>query len=168
MHIQTALRSLPATAGSRVQRAVLSQAARMKKHISSRARIGLRGGERLGVGTVSLIVDSIDHGSALLRSTATLAGEARSRKGQLPGAPSERSHKYNRIRMFSGRRYMLSSDASRVLLRILTTTRARCVCVSSSNPHGVSGDVGRGRNRYMRKRARAGIGDAEKSFRRAR
>ena len=56
MHIQTPLSSLPATAGSHVQRAVLSQAPRMKRHISSRARIGLRGGERVGIDTASTTV----------------------------------------------------------------------------------------------------------------
>ena len=49
MHIQTPLRSLPATAGSHVQRAILSQAPRMKRHISASAQIELRGGERVGI-----------------------------------------------------------------------------------------------------------------------
>ena len=56
MHIQTPVSSLPATAGSHVRRAILSRAPRMKRHISARARIGLRGGERVGVGTVSTTV----------------------------------------------------------------------------------------------------------------
>ena len=64
MHIQTPFRSLPATAGSHVQRAVLSQAPRMKRHISSRARIGLRGGERVGVSTVSTTVARSFNGEA--------------------------------------------------------------------------------------------------------
>ena len=64
MHIQTSLSSLPATAGSHVQRAVLSQAPRMKRHISSSARIGLRGGERVGISTVSITVARFFNGNA--------------------------------------------------------------------------------------------------------
>ena len=45
----------------------------MKRHISSRARIELRGGERVGIGTISTTVARFFNG------TATLAGEARSR-----------------------------------------------------------------------------------------
>ena len=56
MHIQTPVSSLPATAGSHVRRAIPFRAPRMKRHISARARIGLRDGERVGVGTVSTTV----------------------------------------------------------------------------------------------------------------
>ena len=64
MHIQTPLGSLPATGGSHVQRAILSQAPTMKRHISSRARIGLRSGERVGIGTVSTTVARSFNGNA--------------------------------------------------------------------------------------------------------
>ena len=64
MHIQTPLSSLPATSGSHVQHAVLSQAPTMKRHISSRARIGLRGGERVGIDTVPTTVARSFNGDA--------------------------------------------------------------------------------------------------------
>ena len=42
----------------------------MKRHISSRARIGLRGGERVGVSTVSTTVARFFNGNALSSSQA--------------------------------------------------------------------------------------------------
>ena len=64
MHIQTSLSSLPATAGSHVHDAILSRAPMMKRHISSRARIGLRGGERVGIDTVPTTVARSFNGDA--------------------------------------------------------------------------------------------------------
>ena len=110
MRIQTSLSSLPATAGSHVQHAVLSQAPRMKRHISSRARIGLRGGERVGVSTVSTTVARFFNGNALSSSQAkVLVGH-------------QAASLIVCICMIFGRMYLLSSNASSVLLRTLTGT----------------------------------------------
>ena len=110
MHIQTALSSLPATTGSHVQRAIFSQASRMKRHISSRARIGLRGGERVGISTVSNTVARFFNGNA--RSSSQVKVLVGHQAASLIVC----------IRMIFGRMYLLTSSASRVLLRILTKT----------------------------------------------
>ena len=123
MHIQTPLRSLPATAGSHVQRAVLSQAPRMKRHISSRARIGLRGGERVGISTVSTTVARFFNGNA--RSSSQVKVLVGHQAASLIVC----------IRMIFGRMYLLSSTASSFLLRTKTGPRARRVREDPSNPH---------------------------------
>ena len=124
MHIQTALSSLPATAGSHVQRAVLSQAPRMKRHISSRARIGLRGGERVGIGTVSTTVARSFNSNA--RSSSQVKVLVSHQRVSLAIA-------FTRSR---GRMYLLSSNASSFLLRTKTGACARLVRRRPSNPHG--------------------------------
>ena len=107
MRVQTPLRSLPATTGSHVQRAIFSQASRMKRHISSRARIGLRGGERVGISTVSTTVARFFNGNA--RSSSQVKVLVGHQAASLIVC----------IRMIFGRMYLLTSSASRVLLRIL-------------------------------------------------
>ena len=124
MHIQTPLSSLHATAGSHVQHAILSQAPRMKRHISSRARIGLRGGERVDIDTVSTTVARSFNGDA--RSSSQVKVLARHQAGPLVVA----------FTMSFVRMYLSRSSASRVFLRTLTKTRARRMAMSSSNPHG--------------------------------
>ena len=123
MHIQTPLSSLPATAGSHLHHAVLSQAPRMKRYISSRARIGLRGGERVGVDTASTTV------ARSFNSNARSSSQVKVLDGHQAAALIVC------IRMIFGRVYLLSSTASSFLLRTLTTTRPRSVAMSSSNPH---------------------------------
>ena len=124
--MQTPLRSLPATAGSHVQRAILSQAPRMKRHISSRARIGLRGGERVGVSTVSTTVARSFNGEA--RSSSQVKVLVDHHAASLANAFTRRA----------GRMYLLTSSgsASRVLLRTKTGRCARRVRTYPSNPHG--------------------------------
>ena len=124
MHIQTPLSSLHAAAGSHVQHAILSQAPRMKRHISSRARIGLRSGERVGIRTVSTTVASSFNGNA--RSSSQVKVLARHQAGPLIVA----------FTMSFGRMYLSRSSASRVLLRTKTGPRARRVREDPSNPHG--------------------------------
>ena len=123
MHIQTPLRPLPATAGSHVHRAVLSQAPRMKRHISSRARIGLRGGERVGISTVSTTVARFFNGNA--RSSSQVKVLVGHQAASLIVC----------IRMIFGRMYLLSSTASSFLLRTKTGARTRCVREHPFNPH---------------------------------
>ena len=124
MRIQTSLSSLPATAGSHVQRAVFSRAPRMRRHISSRARIGLRGGERVGIGTVSTTVARFFNGNA--RSSSRVKVLVGHQAASLAIA----------FTRSCGRVYLLRSSASRVLLRTKTGPRARPVCEDPSNPHG--------------------------------
>ena len=108
MHIQTPLSSLPATAGSHVQHAIPFCAPRMKRHTSSRARIGLRGGKRVGVSTVSTMVARFFNGNARSSSRAkVLVGH---QAASLAIA----------FTMRAGRMYLLRSDASSFLLRTLT------------------------------------------------
>ena len=123
MHIQTPFRSLPATAGSHVQRAILSQAPRMKRHISSRARIGLRGGERVGIDTASTTVARAFNSN--VRSSSQVKVLDSHQAAALIVC----------IRMFFGRVYLLRSSASSFLLRTLTGTWPRCVAMCPSNPH---------------------------------
>ena len=104
MHIQTPFRSLPTTAGSHVQRAVLSQAPRMKRHISARARIGLRGGERVGIGTVSTTVARFFNGDARRSSQVKVL------EGHQAASLSRR------ICMIFGRMYLLSAVLERFTL----------------------------------------------------
>ena len=124
MHIQTSLSSLPATAGSHVQRAISFCAPRMKRHISARARIGLRGGERVGISTVSTTVARFFNGNA--RSSSQVKVLARHQAGPLVVA----------FTMSFGRMYLSRSSASRVLLRTLTGTCARRVAMCPSSWHG--------------------------------
>jgi hypothetical protein len=112
MSLQTPLGSLHATAGSHVQRAILSQAPTMKRHISSRARIGLRGGERVGIGTVSTTVARSFNGNA--RSSSQVKVLVGHQRASLAIAFT---------RSF-GRMYLSRSSASRVLLRTKTGTCA--------------------------------------------
>ena len=56
MRLQTFHRSSLLTFQTRVQEAVLSERARRKRHSEERARIGTRGGARVGFGTVSTTV----------------------------------------------------------------------------------------------------------------
>ena len=123
MQIQTALSSLPATTGSHVQRAIFSQASRMKRHISSRARIGLRGGERVGISTVSTTVARSFNGNA--RSSSQVKVLVGHQAASLIVC----------IRMIFGRMYLLSSTASSFLLRTKTGACARRVRRRPSNPH---------------------------------
>ena len=78
----------------------------MKRHISSRARIGLRGGERVGVGAVSTTVARFFNGDA--RRSSRVKVMVGHRHGSLVAA--------------FGRMYLLSSNASSFLLRTLTGT----------------------------------------------
>ena len=153
MHIQTPFRSLPATAGSHVQRAILSQAPRMKRHISSRARIGLRGGERVGIGTASTTV------ALSFNSNARSSSQVKVLDGHhASGRCANRLHSHvlwTHVPLTLVRFKLFASDQD----GRLRTTRAQAPVQSAW-----SGDVGDGRNRYMRKRARALIGEAEKSF----
>ena len=95
----------------------------MKRHISSRARIGLRGGERVGISTVSTTVARFFNGNA--RSSSQVKVLVGHQAASLIVC----------IRMIFGRMYLLTSSASSFLLRTLTTTRPRSVAMSSSNPH---------------------------------
>ena len=124
MHIQTPLSSLHATAGSHVQHAIHSQASRMKRHISSRARIGLRGGERVGISTVSTTVKRSFNGNA--RSSSQVKVLARHQAGPLVAA----------FTMSFGRVSLSRSSASRVSLRTLTGAWRRCVSKHPSSRHG--------------------------------
>ena len=111
MSLQTPLSSLHPTAGSHVQRAILSQdAPTMRRHISSRARIGLRGGERVGVGTVSTTVARSFNGNA--RSSSQVKVLVGHQRASLAIA----------FTRSSGRMYLSRSSASRVLLRTKTGT----------------------------------------------
>ena len=76
----------------------------MKRHISSRARIGLRGGERVGVGTVSTTVARFFNGDARRSSRVKV----------LVG------HRLASLVVAFGRMYLLCSDASSFSLRTLT------------------------------------------------
>ena len=106
--MQTPLSSLPATAGSHVQRAISFCAPRMKRHISSRARIGLRGGERVGVSTVSTTVARSFNGNVLSSSQAkVLVGH-------------QAASLIVCICMIFGRMYLSRSSASSFLLRTKT------------------------------------------------
>ena len=82
----------------------------MKRHISSRARIGLRGGERVGIGTVSITV------ARTFNSNARISSQVKVLVGHQAAALIVF------IRMIFGRMYRLRSSASRVLLRTLTGT----------------------------------------------
>ena len=82
----------------------------MKRHISSRARIGLRGGERVGIGTVSTPVASFFNGNALSSSRVkVLVGH-------------QRVSLAIAFTMSCGRMYLLCSFASSFLLRTKTGT----------------------------------------------
>ena len=100
----------PLAHSSHVHHAVLSQAPRMKRHISSRARIGLRGGERVGISTVSTTVAVFFNGDA--RSSSRVKVLVGHQAASLIVA----------FTRSCGRMYLLSSNASRVLLRTLTGT----------------------------------------------
>ena len=93
-----------------MHRAVLSQAPRMKRHISSRARIGLRGGERVGIGTASITV------ARSFNSNARSSSQVKVLDGHQAAALIVC------IRMFFGRMYLLRSSASSFLLRTKTAT----------------------------------------------
>ena len=80
----------------------------MKRHISSRARIVLRGGERVGISTVSTTVARFFNGNARSSSRAKVLVS---------------HHAASLVIAFTmsfGRMYLLSSDASRFLLRTKT------------------------------------------------
>ena len=124
MHIQTPLGSLPATGGSHVQRAILSQAPTMKRHISSRGRIGLRSGERVGIGTVSTTVAGSFNSNA--RSSSQVKVLVDHRVASLANA----------FARSSGRMYLLRSGSSSFLLRTKTGPWRRRVRRVPSNPHG--------------------------------
>ena len=146
MHIQTPFRSLPATAGSHVQRAVLSQAPRMKRHISSRARIGLRGGERVGIGTVSTTVARFFNGNA--RSS--------SRVKVLVGC-ANRFHSHDlwtHVPPALERFKLFASDLDGDMAM---------TCGYVPVQSAWSGDVGDGRKRYRRPVRLSGIASAENS-----
>ena len=96
----------------------------MKRHISSRARIGLRGGERVGVSTVSTTVARFFNGDARSNSQVKVLVD------------HQAAALVDRICMILTRGYLLRSIASRVLLRTKTTTCVRRVRMSSSNTMG--------------------------------
>ena len=123
MHMQTPLGSLPATGGSHVQRAILSQAPTMKRHISSRGRIGLRSGERVGIGTVSTTVARSFNSNA--RSSSQVKVLVDHQVASLANA----------FARSCGRMYLLRSGASSVLLRTKTGPWRRHVRRVPSNPH---------------------------------
>ena len=77
----------------------------MKRHISSRARIELRGGERVGIDTASTTVARSFNGNARSSSQAKV----------LDG--HQAAALIVCIRMFFGRMYLLCSNALRVLHR---------------------------------------------------
>ena len=82
----------------------------MKRHISSRARIGLRGGERVGISTVSTTVARFFNDNARSSSRAkVLVGH-------------QAAALIVCICMIFGRMYLPRSNASRVLLRTKTGT----------------------------------------------
>ena len=92
----------------------------MKRHISSRARIGMRGGERVGIDTASTTVARSFNSNA--RSSSRVKVLVGHRAGSLVVA--------------FGRMYLLSSNASSFLLRTLTGSWPRRVAMTPSNPHG--------------------------------
>mgnify|MGYP006974861802 CR=1 FL=1 len=96
----------------------------MKRHISSRARIGLRGGERVGVSTVSTTVARFFNGNA--HSSSQVKVKVDHHAASLAIA----------FTMRAGRMYLPRSRASRVVLRTKTGPRARRVREDPSNPHG--------------------------------
>ena len=124
MSLQTPLSSLHATAGSHVQRAILSQAPTMKRHISSRARIGLRSGERVGIGTVSTTVARSFNSNA--RSSSQVKVLVDHQRASLAFAFT---------RSF-GPRSLPFSNASREMLQTKPGPCARRVARDPSNPHG--------------------------------
>jgi hypothetical protein len=96
----------------------------MRRHISSRARIGLRGGERVGIGTVSTTVARSFNGNA--RSSSQVKVLVGHQRASLAIA----------FTRSLTRMYLSRSSASRVLLRTMTGPSARRVRWVPSNPHG--------------------------------
>ena len=82
----------------------------MKRHISSRARIGLRGGERVGIGTVSTT------------EARSFNGNSRSSSQVKVLVGHQRASLANAFTRSFGRMYLSRSSASRVLLRTKTGT----------------------------------------------
>ena len=80
----------------------------MKSHISSRARIELRGGERVGIDTASTTV------ARSFNSNARSNSQVKVLDGHQAAALIVC------IRMFFGRMYLLRSNASSILLRTKT------------------------------------------------
>jgi hypothetical protein len=91
-----------------VQDAVYSRAPRMRRRISSRARIGLRSGERVGIDTVSTTVARSFNGTARSRSQVKVLADQHA-------APH-----WNCICMILTRVSLPFSNASRDLLRTKT------------------------------------------------
>ena len=157
MHIQTPLRSLPATAGSHVQHAIPFCAPRMK---TEEAHL-VESADRAAGWRESRHQYGIDHGSALLQRR-----RSQQQPGQDPGWPSGRFASYRiyyelwtRVPLTLGRFKLFASDQDGC---------SHTMCARAPIQSAWAGDVGDGRSRYMRKRARARISQAEKSFCRTR
>ena len=107
----------------------------MRRHISSRARIGLRSGERVGIGTVSTTVARSFNGNARSSSQVkVLVGHQRASLAQ-----ELRMHVPLTLERFT----RSASDQDGHL---------RMTCVQVPIQSARSCDVGDGRSRYMRKR----------------
>ena len=96
----------------------------MKRHISSRARIGLRGGERVGISTVSTTVARFFNGNA--RSSSQVKVLVGHQAASLAIA----------FTRSCGRMYLLCSNALRDSHRVLTGTWRRRVTMCPSSRHG--------------------------------
>ena len=96
----------------------------MKRHISSRARIGMRGGERVGIDTASTTV------ARSFNSNARSSSRVKVLVGHQVASLA------NAFTRSCGRRYLLCFNASSVCLRTLTGSWPRRVAMTPSNPHG--------------------------------
>ena len=96
----------------------------MKRQILSRARIGLRGGERVGIDTLSTTVARSFNGDARRSSRVKVLVDHHADSLAIAFTRS------------FGRMYRLSSSASSFSLRTKTGPRARRVSEDPSNPHG--------------------------------
>ena len=96
----------------------------MKRHFSSRTRIGLRGGERVGIDTLSTTVARSFNGDARRSSRVKILVDHHAASLAIAFTRS------------CGRIYLLSSKASSFSRRTLTGTWPRCVAMFPSNPHG--------------------------------
>ena len=150
--MQTLVSSLPATADSHVQHAISFCAPRMKRHISSRARIGLRGGERVGVGTVSTTV------ARFFNSNARSSSQVKVLVSHQAASLSRRIYYelWTHVPAALERFTLFASDQDGSL---------RMTCAQGPVQSAWSGDVGDGRKRYMRPVRLSGIASAKKSFR---
>ena len=72
MSLQTPHRSKHVTVGSHEQEALFSRASSMSRHISARARIKPRGGERVSIDAASTAVKLFFNGASRRRSQANI------------------------------------------------------------------------------------------------